>query len=447
MYRARKTFGLCVLLALFGISSCSKTIGWGLLLWYTDDPAIPSGTVLPVYGRSNIEQLWITGIPASYRTEGKDMMEVPLSHLELLGSRGAAQRRAKEFAEYAKTYAETMQDGLPVRDLPENNSRRVYRLKRGEVVKVLEKVEGASAISTTGTPLQGEWLKIVTQNGTLGYCFSYRLSLFEHETGPLLRGKREIELDEGDGELDLMSSRPWHPKAYGDMIASGKINLDLLSKRWRFDAGIESGAARVFLENMDLTFPYTGIKKKPDGVWVFEGSSLEADVQSKAGILVSFNDQKGMRHSVSFTVLPESLDTLIRRENERRQTLFQAVYVNGPAFHSVNYGTITFSPELRFSWNGLGSLPPGMISGAALESGAVDMGRFLEGDLAAHYTGALALVFDTVSGPHDALTFLYSLENQGLRLEHVPEEHIREGGVLRSGINPLVIYFSSGDFV
>jgi hypothetical protein len=43
---------------LCGISvSCERTLGWGMLLWSTEDPDIPSGTVLPVYIRSNIDHV------------------------------------------------------------------------------------------------------------------------------------------------------------------------------------------------------------------------------------------------------------------------------------------------------------------------------------------------------------------------------------------------------
>jgi hypothetical protein len=48
--------------------SCTRLLGWGVLLWSTDDPLIPSGTVLPVYMRSNIDQVWVVGIPEEYRT-------------------------------------------------------------------------------------------------------------------------------------------------------------------------------------------------------------------------------------------------------------------------------------------------------------------------------------------------------------------------------------------
>jgi hypothetical protein len=439
---ARARLFLLAFLALL-CASCSKTIGWGVLLWYTDDPPIPSGTVLRVLVRSNIEQMWIAQIPQAYRTGEREMVEIPLAHLELTRSKAAAEKRSAAFGEYARMYAETMQDGLPVRDEPGNTARRVYRLRMGELVKVLERVDGPPAISTTGAPLPGDWLRILTENGAAGYCFSYRLKLFEYEAGPMAQIRREVDTPP-DMDLDIMLSRSWHPELYGTMIESGVLDLDTLSKRWRFDSGTESGTARVFFANTDLSFPYTRLRKEADRTWSFEGSTLKVTLRSESNLLVQYKDQNGEQQSAVFVMLPENLETIIRRENERRDAMFQAIYVNGPSFHSVNYGMITFSSDRRFAWDGTWNLPPGMISQAALSAGRIDMNRYLERSLDGPYSGALVFIFDMVSGSNDTLTFLYSLENQGIRMEYVPPENMQGNTILRSSSGSLVIYLSSG---
>jgi hypothetical protein len=423
--------------------ACSKTIGWGVLLWYVEEPAIPSGTVLPVYVRSNIEQVWIAGVPEAYRSDENDeMIEIPLAHLELTKNKKAAEKRALDFQEYAHTYAETLQDGLPVRDQPENNSRRVYRLRAGEIVKVLRKAQGVSAISTTGAPLPGDWLLILTENGATGYCFSYRLRLFEHETGSLAQEQPDIDTA-GDAGLDSMLSRVWYPEFYGTMVASGKINIESLSRGWGFDSGTESGTARIFLPNIDLKFPYSRIKKEADRSWIFEGSTLRVSLRSESSLLVQYEDQNGQKKSAAFVTLSETAENIIRKENERRQALFQAIYVNGPSFSSVNFGTITFTSERRFRWDGAANLPPGILGESALHSGSVDMGRYLDKTLEGSYNGAFALIFDVASGAKDELTFLYSMEPQGIRLEYVPAANLDGLTVTRSDTPSLVLYFSA----
>jgi hypothetical protein len=155
------------------LGACNRQLGWGLLLWSSEEPAIPSGTVLPVYIRSNINHTWVVGIPESYRSasQGTDKFEIPIAKLELVGSKNAARKRAAAFSRLALTYGETLQDGLPIRSEPDNAARRTYRLKMGEVIKILEEVDGNPPISTTGEPLSGAWYRVLTENGSEGYCF------------------------------------------------------------------------------------------------------------------------------------------------------------------------------------------------------------------------------------------------------------------------------------
>jgi len=176
---------LVVSLAVLWLSSCSSRLGWGVLLWATEDPFVPSGTVLPVYIRSNIDRVWVVGLPKGLLTSaGLNKMEVPFAMFELAGNKAGAEARALEFAPFALTYAENLQLGLPVREHPDNNARRVYRLREGEVIKILGVSErGVPPIGTTGEPLSGEWYKVLTETGTVGYSFSNRLRVFEHSGG------------------------------------------------------------------------------------------------------------------------------------------------------------------------------------------------------------------------------------------------------------------------
>ncbi|MDR2900100.1 MAG: SH3 domain-containing protein, partial [Treponema sp.] len=189
---------LSVMISL-SFTSCTQLLGWGVLLWSSEDPAIPSGTLLPVYIRSNIDQVWVVGIPDEYR-EGEDSIdkyEVRLWELEFVGNKKAAEERAVEFAEYAQTYAETLQDGLPIRESPENNARRVYRLRQGQIIKVLNKTTGVIAVGASGDPLPGDWYRVLTSDGSIGYCFSYRLRLFDQTAG-LALASPEVEIIEED---------------------------------------------------------------------------------------------------------------------------------------------------------------------------------------------------------------------------------------------------------
>ena len=370
---------LCLLLP----SCAGKNAGWGVLLWSTVEPPLPSGTVLRVRIRSSIEQAWVTLTPEEYRSAEGELSMIPLPHLEFFRTRRGAEKFAAAFAEYAASYAEILQDGLPIRDKPENNARRVYRLRQGEIIKILERAEGIEAISTTGTPLEGEWFRVLTESGSTGYCFSYRMRIFEHGGGPL--GDAPVEADTtGDRELELVLSRVWYPQSYGTMINSGRINLDALSQNYSFTSGIANGRARIHLEGTDVEFPYRKINKTGDRTWSFD--TLTVTLRSES-ILEARWEEDGAERVETFVTLPVSAEALVNQEKERRRNVFQALYTRGPSFESANYGTLVLNESGGFTWDGIASLPEGIAPGAALGSGSLDMDYYLSGDMAGRYTG------------------------------------------------------------
>jgi hypothetical protein len=423
-----------------------------MLLWSAEDPAIPSGTVLPVYIRSNIDQVWVAGIPKTYQRpeDPVDKLEIPLAQLELVGSKGAAEKKAQDFAPFALTYAETLQDGLPIREAPDNSSRRVYRLRIGEIVKILSPARGNPAISTTGDPLPGEWYRVLTRDGNTGYCFSYRLRLFEHTGGPLTPTQTAPEEAE-DPELDRLLARTWSPEWYGTMINSGRIDLEDLSRQWRFFPGHDTGMARIYLPSLDRTFSYTGIRSTGNRSWRFDGASLQMSLRSDTTLEVQYTENGGTLRTLLFVALPVEVEDMIVQETVRRDGLFSALFAQGPAFNSANYGALSFSEDGRFTWTGYDLLIPGVIPPTALESGAVVMGLYLDNALSGRYDGAFSLVFDCIEtteapGSGIAVHFMYTLDTQGLRIEYVPESSLNGVTVTRRASSPMVIYFFKAEW-
>jgi hypothetical protein len=417
-------------------SSCSR-LGWGVLLWSAEDPPIPPGTVLPVYIRSTISQVWVVGIPEDYRGDGLDKMEIPLSRLELMGSKRAAQKRADAFSQYARTYAETLQDGLPVRENPDNSSRRVYRLKIGEIIKILEKTDGAPAVSTTGDPLPGDWFLVLAEDGTRGYCFSYRLRLFEHHGGKLA-----VETDAGqkeDPDLDRLLEKTWLPESYGTMVNSRQIVLEDLAKKWGFFPGSETGTARIFTGDLDRTFTYTGIRSEGGRSWRFEGSSLRMSQRSDTLLAVQYTEPGGALRTLLFVSLPMDVDDIMIQESARRDELFRLVYDTGPVYMSNNYGILSFTASGVFTWTGNDLLVPGIVP-PDTPTGTVGMDLFLSPAMQERYTGAFSFRFDVPGGA--VARFMYALDPRGLRLEYVPGTSLEGNLVRRRSSSPVVLYFS-----
>ncbi|MCL2832816.1 MAG: SH3 domain-containing protein [Treponema sp.] len=417
-------------------------LGYGVLLWACEDPDIPSGTVLPVYIKSNIDQVWVAGIPEEYRVSGSriDKFEIPLSKLELIGSKKKALQWAQDFAPWALSYAETLQDGLPIREHPDNNARRVYRLKIGEIVKILAPVSGVAAVGTTGDPLPGDWFKVLTEDGSTGYCFSYRLRVFDHEGGSLaaeVSGEETLE----DPDLDRLLARTWSAESYGTMVNSRRLDLDDLRQNWGFDPGQDTGLAVIKIKDLERTFSYTAIRSTGTRSWRFEGSVLQMELRSDTTLAVQFTEGTGALRTLLFVALPTSVDDLIAQEIARREQLFSKIFTQGPVFSSHNYGTITFAEDSAFTWTGNDLLIPQVIPAAALGSGVVDMRLFLAPALSDRYAGAFTLRFNGINGPGAEVNFMYTIDNQGFRLEYVPDSSMDGILVSRRSASPLVLYF------
>jgi hypothetical protein len=442
----------CLISAVFlglTLTSCGeKLLGWGILLWGAEEPAVPSGTVLPVYVKSNINRHWIAGIPETYRAQSDaaetpmDKFEIPLAKLELVGSKSAAQKRAEAFAELALTYAETLQDGLPIRSDPDNSARRIYRLRQGEVVKILAESPGNPPISATGEPLAGSWYRVLAEDGAEGYCFSYRLRLFEHSGGPLKVTRLEEKQD--DPDLDRLLSKTWSPESYGIMANTGKLDLAELSQHWRFSPGQDTGIAHIFAPNVNRTFPYTAIRSDGTRAWRFEGAHLQMRLRSDTVLEVQFTDAGGALKTLVFVSLPSAVDDLIIQETARQETLFKRLYDLGPMFNSANYGALSFTLNGGFSWTGYDFLVPQVIPAPGIGRGTVSMGLFLAPELARlnRYDGAVSFHLESLSAP---VSFLYAIDNQGLRIEYIPSANIEGSLVARQAASPLVIYFFRAD--
>ncbi len=433
-----------IALLTLALASCSRLLGWGVLLWSVEEPAIPSGTILPVYIRSNIDGVWVVGVNDAASGE-KRKMELPLWRLELYGSKRKATAAAERFSEFAVTYAEAAQDGLPIRAEPDNGARRVYRLKQGEVVKVLDRAAGNPAMSGD-TPLPGEWLKVLTDDGSSGYCFSYRLRLFEHRGGTLASAggataDRAAEAE--DPKLELMLSRIWSPEVYKEMIEKRRVDLERFSDKWGFFPGQDLGIVRVSLPNLELSYPYTAVVKVEEKVWRFEGSPVQVTLRNDSLLAVQYSDSGGAQRTQLFMALANDPADLIAQETERRDALLEAVRRRGPVFRSENYGLLAFAEDGKFTWLNYDLLVPSIVGAGASSTGTAEMRLFLDDPLLPSYDGAISLAFDGL--PASRVDFLYALEPNGLRLEYLPASSLDGVLVKRRASSPTVIFFTRAE--
>ena len=147
-------------------------MGYSVVLWNIPEQQIQSGQVVPVYIKSNISHIYVIG------TASGEKIEVPVWQLTEPVKKHKVKAIAAKYAENAAVYASVKLDGLPCRAEPVNTAKQVYRLRKGEIIKILFKGQGQAPMAGKA-PLEGDWYKILTEDGTTGWCFSYNLNLYK----------------------------------------------------------------------------------------------------------------------------------------------------------------------------------------------------------------------------------------------------------------------------
>jgi len=427
--------------AVLVFTSCSSKLGYGVLLWSIDEPPVLSGSVLPVYIKSNIEKVWIVGIPPHLVPEGgSDKIEVPLYQLEFVGNKRKANAWASEFAEYAHTYAENLLDALPIRDNTDNNAKRVYRLRLGEVIKVLSKVNGTPPISGTGDPLPGDWLRVLTSDGVVGYCFSYRLKLFEQGNDSVQHTEIEGSEAINDADLDMVLSTMWYTDAYQKMIDAKKVNAQAMERSYRFEPGHETGIARIILPDFERQIRYQKISPDGNRSWIFEGTNLKMTLNSNTSLTVQYAEGTGARRNFQFINLPTDIKNIIAQENARRESDYREIFNQGPVFSSTNYGTLTLISTGNFTWTGYELLVPQLFPEETNGTGRITMDLYIDEPFKDRFNGAFTLTFSDIR-TNNIFYFMYGIDNQGMRLEVVPASCIEDTTVVRRATTQMIIYF------
>jgi len=431
---------LIVLLAVAGIriyNSKPHVTGYSMLLWNMPEKNLQDGDIVPVYIKSNISHVYVVGHPDK---SNKEKFEVPLWQVTEPQSLGKTKKQALRYQEYFHQYAHVALDGLPVRNEPVNTSKQVYRLRLNETVKLLYKGKG-QPVMVGNRALEGDWLRILTQDGTTGWCFSNNLRQFsvDAEGKAVDTAGNEVVQAQEDTALRDMLSKKWYPDYYVDMIKSKLIDLSRMSVSYRFDTGAASGTVSLTLPDLQVSWPYGGVTKTGDGVYTYTGIPLSVTVRNPDFIVVRYTDTDGKPRDYNMVTIQENIGELVAAENTRRTQILASIRKNGSEFTSSNYGSLSLHDDNSFSWTGYRLLVPSLISRTAGSTGTVSIQYFISDSLKKQYDGMLTFVFD---GMDKEVNFLYKIEDNGLRLEDASGARKTGRMVQSRGISPLVLFFA-----
>ena len=434
----RTSFLFFILLAGLLTVSCSKSLGYSVVLWGTDENKLNNGEIVKVLIKSNISHVYVIEMPGTHEN-----VEVPEWQLSAPNSRKNAEKQAGLLSTFINTYSSVKADGLPVRAEAINTAKQVYRLRQGEVIRVLYKGEGASVNNGKGN-MEGEWFRVLTDDGTQGWCFSYNLDMYESKEG----GRRAVAADapaveKTDDVINRIKGLNWYPAEYEALIRAKTIDLNRIKYEYGFDFGFDSGIIRIHTADLDKSWNFAGIEKTSGKLYSFTDTNVTVTVKNETLINVQFMEN-GKPKIETFVALENDISKLISEEKKRRAGELSKLQKFGPTFVSSNYGTLELSSsgngEYSFTWKNFKALVPAVISSSASGSGTVKINYFLSSTLKSSYDGILSFRF---SGMDRDVNFLYKKTDGGLRFEDASLATFKDCVVSGRAASPLIIFFEN----
>ena len=429
-----KKYGLIAICAIsFALASCSRFMGYGMLLWDIPERDLRDGDILPVYIRSNISHTY-----AVSASDSKDRFDIPLWQITTPASRRETKKIKLRYAEFLHRYASVKLDGLPIRAEPVNTARQVYRLRKGEIIKILYKGEG-QAVMTGSDALEGNWLRVLTSSGTQGWCFSYNLELFEMQKGGEAAPGAGSGEEEKDDAFEKLAGTIWYPDYYRSMIREKRIDPIRMNAAYCFTVDAENQKVSLNLPERYGSWEYGAATKTADGEYTFTDTPVKVSVRDNY-IAVTCADDAGRPRDYNFIALGDDVDiaALVAEEKERRGAEYARIAAAGPNFKSAAYGQLSLKRDGSFTWRGNRRLVPSLIAESAKGGGTVGIDYFIDASLSPQYDGVLSFSFE---GMKAKVNFLYKIEADGIRLEDAAEARFEGNTLVRRGASPLVIFF------
>jgi len=417
------------------LAACGgRGVGYGLLLWADPESAFRTGEVLRVAQESSIQESYLV------RPEGsRELAEIPMWRMRLYPSREEAEAAADGYASYLDMYGYSERDGLPIREKPEAEARRVYRLRQGQLVKIVS--QGEQKVQVAG--YEDYWYQVLTEDGAQGYCFGAYLPVFTASESPKEEAERLLARDP---VLETLISTQWRPEYFREMAARGRIDLTRFSPEIGLFVDEAARTVSMVTHRGVQSFAYTAIENVGPNRYVFVGSAdraeLRAHLQSRERLVLTYsrNDQVV---SAVYVAFPGDIEAIIASERERREKLYESFAARGRTLSSSAYGSITLQEGMRFLWQGFGRLQELVFLKEVAGSGTVDFPYRLSPQLSERYDGVISFRFREYGKEQDS-SFLYRFDQGGVRFESIRPGNVEDLEVVRPDATPIVIYFTFG---
>jgi hypothetical protein len=433
---------LCALLGLGALFSCGpRAVGYGAVLWGDSGLIVATGSVVKVIELRESDNICLLSLPGE-----STPVEFSAGRLRIFSKRSEAEEYAKSIEPFLTAWAFSQKQDpppLPIRETAKTSAEAVYKLRQGQVVKVIGRTEKKEYIK----PYEDYWYELVTDDGFTGWCYGHYLKVFSAEGDPTATATKLLSEDE---TLDRILGSVWRPDWFREMMNEGMIDLQKFREDVGFFPAPSENLFRLVLPAYSVDFAYTGIERLSAGNYEAAGSGLRIIVLDEERIMLNYQ-HKNMEVGGIYAVVEEDIAETIVKEQTRREDIFNALLAKGSGLKSTAYGTIRLESGMRFSWNGFDRLVPSVIAAGTGNAGGIDYPFHLAKQLSGTYDGVITFVFDqpgTASAARSGASsvsgtsFLYSSAGGGLRLTSLANDSFSDLEVIRVPISPIVVFFT-----
>lgn len=405
-------------------TSCSqKVLGYGIILWAPEPGLFSNGQTVTIISESELSDIYLLNDGNS-----EESTRIERWRVEFFEDEEFAHIRSKNILEYKTIFARNLKDGLLIREEPNINAQRVYKLRKYQIIKVYDRTADISTISQ----FEGYWYQVITEEGIKGYCFDHYLDIYDSSVKP------EEKVNPAELLLETSFDKIYHPSAFVDMINDAAIDLKVFKPQTGLFPDLENRSLKIVNNRYTLVADWDYLTLIDKRSFELGESGVEVTVISDTRLQVSYY-YKGEKVITNYVVI-ESIEDIIIAETERRETLYTSLFEAGTSFSSNAYGNIKMQFDGSFSWTDYGRLTPQIIPEGSDGTGKIRFDKFLSTALNNEYTGIISFNFK-YGDAFIPINFLYTLENQKLRLTYVPENDINKNIVRKKSISPIVIAF------
>lgn len=416
---------IMILVSLLSVSCGKKYIGYGVLLWSPNEEILQTGATLPIISESKLNDTYTV-----QKSDSKEQIELPKWRLDVFETEEEAGKNGETVAQYKTIFAHNLKDGLLIRETPDVTSNRVYKMKRGQIIKIIGRTDKMAEVGQ----YTGFWYKVLTEDGIKGYCFDHYLDIFDSSIPP------EKQVNPAEVLMRKAFSQNYHPASFTTMLKHSSIILSYFKPEIGIFPDIENKSIKVTTNSFTKTFSWDELVLIDKRTFELGDSGFEISVISDNHIRVVY-PYEGTKMRGDYYVI-DNMDEIIAAEMDRREELYQQLMNETKPYESSAYGSITFFGGRDFRWQNYERLVPQIIPQDAGETGKISFDTFISPDIETDSDGVLTFIFNSGTGK-EYIYFLYTLSEGKLKLTYIPSTYISEHLVKRVTSSPLILAFNA----